>query len=77
MAEYPVNTNRFDPFKNFKFRNMWDNKYVSGVSHIDALNQSSESNTHGEGLRQKSPSSQKFGHTTMERGVTHDPEVEQ
>ncbi|MEO6063143.1 MAG: phage tail protein, partial [Thermoflexales bacterium] len=24
MAEFTVNTNRFDPYKNFKFRVKWD-----------------------------------------------------
>ncbi|HTJ31099.1 MAG TPA: hypothetical protein VL346_11395, partial [Acidobacteriaceae bacterium] len=29
MAEFPVNPQRFDPYKNFKFRLKWDGKYVA------------------------------------------------
>ena len=37
MAQFSVNTQRFDPYKNFKFRVKWDGKYVAGVSKISAL----------------------------------------
>lgn len=30
MAEFTVNTSRFDPYKNFKFRVKWDGK-IGGV----------------------------------------------
>ena len=30
MAQFTVNTNRFDPYKNFKFRLKWDGRYVAG-----------------------------------------------
>jgi hypothetical protein len=32
MAEFTVNPNRHDPYKNFKFRVRWDGRYVAGVS---------------------------------------------
>ena len=35
--EFTVNTTRFDPYKNFKFRIKWDGRYVAGVSKISAL----------------------------------------
>jgi hypothetical protein len=28
MVEFPVNPQRFDPYKNFKFRVKWDGRYV-------------------------------------------------
>ena len=31
MAEFSVNPQRFDPYKNFKFRVRWDNRFVAGV----------------------------------------------
>ena len=31
MAQFTVNAQRFDPYKNFKFRVKWDGKYVAGV----------------------------------------------
>lgn len=78
--QFPVNTHRFDPYKNFKFRIKWDGKYVAGVSKISALKRSTEPVTHREGgdpsTSRVSPSSWKFEPITLERGVTHDLEFE-
>ena len=35
MAEFSVNAQRFDPYKNFKFRVKWDGRYVAGVSKVE------------------------------------------
>ena len=32
MAQFTVNRQRFDPYKNFQFRVKWDGRYVAGVS---------------------------------------------
>ena len=37
MAQFTVNANRFDPYKNFKFRVRWDGRYVAGISKVGAL----------------------------------------
>ena len=37
MAQFTVNAQRFDPYKNFKFRVKWDGNYVAGVSKITGL----------------------------------------
>ena len=37
MAQFTVNAQRFDPYKNFKFRVKWDGKYVAGISKVGAL----------------------------------------
>ena len=37
MAEFSANAQRFDPYKNFKFRVKWDGRYVAGVSKVGAL----------------------------------------
>ena len=80
MAQFSVNTHRFDPYKNFKFRIKWDGKYVAGVSKIGALKQSTEPVTHRQGgdpsTSRVSPSTWKFESISLERGVTHDPEFE-
>jgi phage tail-like protein len=80
MAQFVVNAQRFDPYKNFKFRIKWDGKYVAGVSKISALKRSTEPVTHREGgdpsTARVSPSVWKFEPITLERGVTHDPEFE-
>ena len=80
MAQFPVNTHRFDPYKNMKFRIKWDGRYVAGVSKISALKRSTEVVTHREGgdpsTSRHSPSLWKFEPITLERGLTHDPEFE-
>ncbi|MEE9466234.1 MAG: phage tail protein [Candidatus Neomarinimicrobiota bacterium] len=81
MAQFSVNAERFDPYKNFKFRVKWDGKYVAGVSKIGALKRSTPAIEHREGgdpsTVRKSPGQTKYEAITLERGVTHDPEFEQ
>ena len=80
MAQFSVNTHRFDPYKNMKFRLKWDGKYVAGVSKCSALKRSTEPVLHREGgdpsMQRVSPSIWKHEPITLERGVTHDPEFE-
>lgn len=80
MAQFPINTHRFDPYKNMKFRVKWDGRYVAGVSKVSALKRSTEIVSHREGgdpsTSRHSPSTWKFEPITLERGVTHDPEFE-
>ena len=49
MAQFNVNPNRFDPYKNLKFRVKWDNRYVAGVSKVSALKRTTEVVEHREG----------------------------
>jgi len=81
MAQFSVNTYRFDPYKNFKFRVKWDNRYVAGVSKVSALKRTTEVVEHREGgdpsTVRKSPGQTKYEAITLERGVTHDPDFEQ
>jgi phage tail-like protein len=81
MAQFTVNPNRFDPYKNFKFRVKWDGKYVAGISRISALKRVTEVLEYREGgdpsMTRKLPGRTKFEPITLERGVTHDPEFEQ
>jgi phage tail-like protein len=80
MANFSVNPERFDPYKNFKFRVKWDGKYVAGVSKVGALKRTTEVVEHREGgdpsSVRKSPGQTKYEPITLERGVTHDPEFE-
>lgn len=77
---FTVNAERFDPYKNFKFRVKWDGKYVAGVSKVGALKRTIEAIDHREGgdpsTVRKSPGQTKYEPITLERGVTHDPEFE-
>jgi phage tail-like protein len=80
MAQFSANPQRFDPYKNFKFRVRWDGKIVAGVSKVSALKRSTEVVEHREGgdpsTKRKSPGQTKYEPITLERGVTHDPEFE-
>ena len=80
MAEFSVNTQRFDPYKNFKFRVRWDGRFVAGISKVGALKRTTEVVEHRVGgdpsTGRKSPGRSKFEPITLERGVTHDPEFE-
>ncbi len=80
MAQFTVNAQRFDPYKNFKFRVKWDGRFVAGVSKVSALKRTTEVVEHREGgdpsTTRKSPGRTKFEPITLERGVTHDPEFE-
>jgi phage tail-like protein len=77
MAKFSVNSNRFDPYKNFKFRVKWEGQYVAGVSKIGALKRTTEVVKHREGgdpsSSRKSPGRTEYEPITLERGVTHDP----
>jgi phage tail-like protein len=80
MPQFSVNTSRFDPYKNFKFRVKWDGRYVAGVSKVGSLKRSTEVVEHREGgdpsSSRKSPGRTKYEAVTLERGVTHDTEFE-
>jgi phage tail-like protein len=81
MAQFSVNANRFDPYKNFKFRVKWDGKYVAGVSKVSALKRTTEVVKHREGgdpsSSRKSPGRTEYEPITLERGTSHDKEFEQ
>lgn len=81
MAQFTVNANRYDPYKNFKFRVKWDTKYVAGISKVSSLKRTTEVVEHREGgdpsSSRKSPGRTKYEAITLERGVTHDKEFEQ
>ena len=81
MAQFSVNPQRFDPYKNFKFRVKWDGRYVAGVSKVSMLKRTTEVVKHREGgdpsTRRKSPGRTEYDAITLERGVTHDVAFEQ
>jgi phage tail-like protein len=81
MAQFSNNPLRFDPYKNFKFRVKWDNKFVAGISKVTGLKRTTQVVSHREGgdpsTVRKSPGRTEFDAITLERGVTHDKEFEQ
>jgi phage tail-like protein len=74
------NAKRVDPYKNFKFRILWDDKPVMGVSKVGALKRTTEVVKHRDGgdnsTDHKSPGRTSYDAITVERGITHDPEFE-
>jgi phage tail-like protein len=80
VAQFTTNAQRFDPYKNFKFRVKWDGRYVAGVSKVSALKRTTEVVRHREGgdpsSSRKSPARTEYEAITLERGVTHDVEFE-
>ena len=81
MASFTVNAQRFDPYKNYKFRVKWDSRYVAGISKVGALKRTTEVVKHREGgdpsSSRKSPGRTEYDAITLERGVTHDKDFEQ
>src|SRR6201991_3810245 len=80
MPQFTVNAQRFDPYRNFKFRVKWDGRYVAGVSKVSMLKRTTEVVKHREGgdpsSSRKSPGRTEYEAVTLERGVTHDTEFE-
>lgn len=82
MTHLVAKPNRFDPYKNFKFRVKFGTSpdYVAGISKVGALKRTTEMVEHREGgdpsTSRKSPGRNKFEAITLERGVSHDPAFE-
>jgi phage tail-like protein len=77
---FEKNAKRIDPYKNFKFRVLWDSKPVLGVSKVSALKRTTEVVKHRDGgdnsTDHKSPGRTSYDAITLERGLTHDAEFE-
>jgi phage tail-like protein len=80
MAQFTVNTHRFDPYKNFKFRVKWDGRYVAGVSRVSGLQRTTEVVEFRDGgdasRTRRGPGITRYEPITLERGLTHDQEFE-
>ncbi len=76
MAKFSVNTHRFDPYKNFKFRVKIDNLYVAGLNKCSALKRTTEVVQWREGgdpsTSRQLPGKSKYEAVTLEAGLTHD-----
>ncbi len=80
MAEFTVNPQRFDPYKNFKFRVKWDGRVIPGVSRVSPLRRSTTPVVRRVGddpsTIRISPGAWAFDPITIDRGVTHDTAFE-
>ena len=76
MARMSASTNRFDPFRTFRFKVKWDNQYVAGLTKMGALKRSTEMvefREAGENITsRKLPGKTKYDAVTLEAGVTYD-----
>lgn len=81
MPQFSVNTHRFDPYRNFKFRIKWDNEYVAGLNKCSALKKTTEMTEWREGgdptHSRKLPGKTSYDAITLEQGVTHDARFEE
>jgi phage tail-like protein len=81
MAKFTVNAERFDPYRNFKFKIKWDNQYVAGLSKCSALKKTTESTDWREGgdpsSSRKLPGKTSYEAVTLEAGLTHDTAFEE
>lgn len=78
MPQFTVNADRIDPYRNFKFHVLWDQRIVAGISKVGMLKRSTEVVSHREGndisTPRHSPGRTSFEAISMERGVSFDPE---
>jgi phage tail-like protein len=81
VAEFTVNANRFDPYKQFKFRVQWDGRVVAGVDRVSALRRETEVVVHRSGAdpsqQRRSPGPTSYDPIVLSRGRTHDTEFEE
>ncbi|MCC6368263.1 MAG: phage tail protein [Bryobacterales bacterium] len=78
---FSVNTNRFDPYKNFRFLVYFEGTStpVAGISKVGGLKRSSDAIEYKEGgnmIIRKGLGRTKYDAITLDRGVTHDKDFE-
>lgn len=76
MAEFTVNSTRFDPYRSFLFQVVVDGQVVAGVSKVGALKRTTEVVSHRPGNvishQFHSPGLSSHEPIMLERGVTYD-----
>jgi phage tail-like protein len=80
VPQFSVNTNRLDPYKSFRFRVKWDNRFVPGLFRVSPLRRTtavvdarSGADTSGD---HRSPGRTDWDPIVLERGRTHDTSFE-
>src|SRR5260370_36300796 len=80
MARLTPQTNRFDPFRNFRFKVKWDGQYVAGLTKMGALKRTTEMvefREAGENITsRKLPGKTTYQAVTLEAGITYDTAFE-
>jgi phage tail-like protein len=70
MTRFTTNVNRFDPYKNFKFRIKMDGKAVAGIAEVTGIPTTQVSRSKYN--KTKQPGLTKFSSVTLKRGITSD-----
>lgn len=80
MPQFTVNATRIDPYRNFKFHVIWDQRIVAGISKVGALKRTTDVVTHREGndisTERRSPGRTNFEPIMLERGVSFDADFQ-
>lgn len=80
MARMTAQTNRFDPYRNFRFRVKWDGQYVAGMTKMGALKRTTEMvefREAGENIvSRKLPGKSSYQAVSLESGITYDTAFE-
>jgi phage tail-like protein len=80
MARMTAQTNRFDPYRNFRFRVKWDGQYVAGMTKMGALKRTTEMvefREAGENIvSRKLPGKSSYQAVSLEAGITYDTAFE-
>ncbi|HXH73020.1 MAG TPA: phage tail protein [Mariprofundaceae bacterium] len=77
---FPGNTERYDPYRTFKFQVLIDGQPVAGLKKMTALKKTTEAvdwRTAGDPTHvRKLPGATKYAEVSLEQGLTHDPVFE-
>lgn len=80
MARMNPSTNRFDPYRTFRFKVKWDGQYVAGLSKMGSLKRTTEMvefREAGENITsRKLPGKSSYQAVTLEAGLTYDTSFE-
>lgn len=80
MAQFSVNSDRIDPYSNFRFRMLFGADVVAGVSKVSGLKRTIEPIQHRDGgdlsTKRLTPGVASFEPITIERGISHDTTFE-
>ena len=80
MARMNASTNRFDPYRTFRFRVKWENQYVAGLTKMGGLKRTTEMVEYREAgvniTSRKLPGKTSYQDVTLEAGLTYDTAFE-
>jgi phage tail-like protein len=81
MAKFTVNSQRTNPYHNFKFKIKWDGQYVAGLSKCSPLKKTTEVTSwfeaNDQSVPHRIPGKTTYDSVTLSAGVTHDTAFEE